>query len=263
MAEQTVRINVPRIRIRFPGTYVFLFIIAVSLIVFFLGYIAGKVNSPDAEITFLAIAMFVSLILAVSYWNEYNKLSPFRPRRGTVLVLEIGSLGRAHFTRYRVDPSGTVFDAEDKPVGRYDAARNAFILTDEPVPAHEITFWSDNFKTPLMIYNRVSNTFFTRESLSKGEELVTSISNTINAKISTIYRLIELAARETSRQIAKTAKKGLVSKKAMFWIALILVIIMLLILGGGIVLPYLQSLFTPPHAATTSGSGGGQIIVPR
>jgi hypothetical protein len=207
--------------------------------------------------------MLVSLVLAASYWKEYSKLSPFKPQKGTVLVLEIGSLGRAHFTRYKVDPSGTVYDAEDKPVGRYDAARNAFILSDEPVPVHEATFWSDNFKTPLMIYNRVSNTFFTRESLARGEELITSISNTINAKISTIYRLIELAARETSRQIAKTAKKGLVSRKAMLWIVLILAIMLMLILGGGIILPYLQSLFTPPHATTAPSSGGGQIIVPR
>jgi hypothetical protein len=255
--------SIPRVRIRFPGAYIFLFIIAAVLIAFFLGYIAGKVNSTDAEMTFLAIAMLVSLVLAASYWKEYSKLSPFKPQKGTVLVLEIGSLGRAHFTRYRADPSGTVYDAEDKPVGRYDAARNAFILSDEPVPMHEVTFWNDNFKTPLMIYNRVSNTFFTRESLARGEELITSISNTINAKISTIYRLIELAARETSRQIAKTAKKGLVSRKAMLWIVLILAIMLMLILGGGIILPYLQSLFTPQHATTAPSGGGGQIIVPR
>jgi membrane protein implicated in regulation of membrane protease activity len=263
MAKPIIRVNIPRVRIRFPGAYIFLFIIAAVLIAFFLGYIAGKVNSADAEMTFLAIAMLVSLVLAASYWKEYSKLSPFKPQKGTVLVLEIGSLGRAHFTRYKVDPSGTVYDAEDKPVGRYDAARNAFILSDEPVPAHEVTFWSDNFKTPFMIYNRVSNTFFTRESLAKGEELITSISNTINAKISTIYRLIELAARETSRQIAKTAKKGLVSRKAMLWIVLILAIMLMLILGGGIILPYLQSLFTPQQATTTPSGGGGQIIVPR
>jgi membrane protein implicated in regulation of membrane protease activity len=255
--------NIPRVRIRFPGAYIFLLIIAASLTVFFLGYIAGRVNSADAGITFLAIALFISLMLVASYRKEYNKLAPFKPQRGTVLVLEIGSLGRAHFTRYRVDPSGTVYDAEDKPVGRYDAARNAFILSDEPVPAHEVTFWSDNFKTPLLIYNRVSNTFFTRESLARGEELITSISNTINAKISTIYRLIELAARETSRQIAKTAKKGLFSGRTLFWIILILAIMILLILGGGIILPYLQSLFTPPHIATAPDGGGGQIIVPR
>jgi hypothetical protein len=263
MAKPVIRINIPRVKIRFPAAYIFLFIITAILITFFLGYIAGKVNSIDTEMTFLAIAMLISMVLAVSYWKEYNKLSPFRPQKGTVLVLEIGSLGRAHFTRYKVDSSGTIYDIEDKPIGHYDAARNAFILSDEPVPAHEITFWNDNFKTPMMIYNRVSNTFFTRESLAKGEELVTSISNTINAKISTIYRLIELAARETSRQIAKTAKKGLVSKKAMFWIILILAIMMLLILGGGIILPYLQSLFTPQHTVTAPSGGGGSIIIPR
>jgi len=265
MAGKAVRVA-PRVRIRFPGDYVFLFIIFSSLIIFFLGYIAGKLNSSDAEMTFLAVAMVVSAMLVSSYWKEYSKVSPFKPRKGTVLVLEIGSLGRANFTRYRVESDGTVFDAENKPVGRYDAAKNAFILTDEPeksVPAHDVTFWNDNFKTPLMIYNRVSNTFFTRESLAKGEELVTSISNTINAKISTIYRLIELAARETSKQIAKTAKKGLMSRKTLFWILLILVIMVLLILGGGIIMPYLQSLFTPHAAAAAPSGGGGQIVVPR
>jgi len=261
MAGKDVRI-VQRVRIRFPRDYVFLFIIFAALVIFFLGYIAGKVNNPDAEITFLAISMVVSAILVYSYWKEYSKLSPFKPQRGSVLVLEIGSHGRANFTRYRVESDGTVYDAENKPIGRYDAAKNAFILTDEPVPAHDVTFWNDNFKTPMMIYNRVSNTFFTRESLAKGEELVTSISSTINAKISTIYRLIELAARETSRQIAKTAKKGLMSRKALFWIVIILAIMVLLILGGGIILPYLQSLFTP-HAAAASGGGGEQIIIPR
>lgn len=262
MAGKDVRV-IPRVRIRFPRDYVFFFIIFAVLAVFFLGYIAGKVNYPDVEIMFLSVAMVVSAMLVYSYWKEYSKLSPFKPQRGSVLVLEIGSHGRANFTRYRVESDGTVYDAENKPVGRYDAAKNAFILTDEPVPAHDVTFWNDNFKTPMMVYNRVSNTFFTRKSLAEGEELVTSISSTINAKISTIYRLIELAARETSRQIAKTAKKGLMSRKAMFWIVLILAIIVLLILGGGIILPYLQSLFTPHAAGAAPGGGGEQIIIPR
>jgi len=241
--------DIPQIKI--VGFKAFIIIYMGFIMIFTFGYLAKLYEA--LALIFMIMAFLISIILSCLILNEYRKTAQFRPKKGTILALVLSSLGSVYFTRFKIEKDGTIYDEENKPLGVYDAKRNAFILTNaNPPKVRNILFWSKDFRMPMVIYNERSQTFVTREGLAHEETIVTSISNTLKAKVDLVYRTIELAARALSREIAKNAKKGLISTK-WFWIIIAIIIVLVLI----VLLPMLGGMIQ------TAAKPSQPIVTPR